>query len=250
MRRSEALRLTWLDVDLERGAVMLDKNKTDEPRAWALSSGVTDALIAWRERCVKNGFRVDGGSLVFVDEQRSRKGKGLAQRETALRYRKHLVWAGVDRPELFVKSESRMAIRLHDTRATFITLALANGKTESWVQDRTGHRSSDMINRYRRVARTAAELGLGECTPLDEAIPEFAGRKEERAAEKAPARGSGGRAASRNGLVSRALVHVGGPERNYYPHPLPPPLPPPLPHPPPPPPPHPSNRNPTGSPSP
>ena len=41
------------------------------------------------------------------------------------------------------------------------------------VQDRTGHTSSSMINLYRRTARTAAELGLGELLPLDVAIPEL-----------------------------------------------------------------------------
>ena len=30
-----------------------------------------------------------------------------------------------------------------------------------------------MINKYRRAARTASELGLGELAPLDEAIPEL-----------------------------------------------------------------------------
>src|SRR6185369_14698881 len=43
-----------------------------------------------------------------------------------------------------------------------------------WVADRTGHKSSVMINRYRRAARTVAELGLGDLRPLDEAIPEVA----------------------------------------------------------------------------
>ena len=43
MREGEALALTWADVDLERGAVRLDKNKTDDPRAWALSAGVAAA---------------------------------------------------------------------------------------------------------------------------------------------------------------------------------------------------------------
>ena len=61
---------------------------------------------------------------------------------------------------------------MHDLRATFVTVSLANGKTETWVADRTGHRSGAMINRYRRAARTWAELGLGSLAPLDEAIPE------------------------------------------------------------------------------
>jgi hypothetical protein len=67
----------------------------------------------------------------------------------------------------------KQQIRAHDLRATFIMIALANGRSESWVADRTGHRSSLMINRYRRAARSVAELGLGELTSLDDAIPEF-----------------------------------------------------------------------------
>jgi hypothetical protein len=41
--------------------------------------------------------------------------------------------------------------------------------------DRTGHRSSVMIQRYRRAARTFAELGLGELASLAQALPELAG---------------------------------------------------------------------------
>ena len=59
------------------------------------------------------------------------------------------------------------------TIATMITIALAMGRSETWVADRTGHKSSTMINRYSRAARTAAELGLGDLTPLDVAIPEL-----------------------------------------------------------------------------
>lgn len=55
-----------------------------------------------------------------------------------------------------------------------MTVALANGKTEAWVADRTGHRSSQMINTYRRTARTYAERNLGELLPMVEAIPELA----------------------------------------------------------------------------
>src|SRR5262249_52328169 len=67
----------------------------------------------------------------------------------------------------------RRPIRVHDLRATFITLALANGRSESWVADRTGHKSSQMINGYRRAARSVAELGLGGLLDLDQALPEL-----------------------------------------------------------------------------
>jgi hypothetical protein len=39
-----------------------------------------------------------------------------------------------------------------------------------------------MVNRYRRVARTAAELRLGMLKPLHEALPEIAGSRKRRAA--------------------------------------------------------------------
>lgn len=47
MRKSELLSLTWSCVDRERGAMRLDENKTDDPRAWALDPGVTEALRLW-----------------------------------------------------------------------------------------------------------------------------------------------------------------------------------------------------------
>src|SRR5690606_22958121 len=69
----------------------------------------------------------------------------------------------------------------HDLRGTFVTLALAVGRTEAWVTDRTGHSSSAMIYRYKRAARLAAELDTGWFAPLDEAIPELAPRGGESA---------------------------------------------------------------------
>jgi integrase len=61
-------------------------------------------------------------------------------------------------------------IRIHNTRTTFITLALANGATGTIVQDRTGHRSSQQINGYRQGARLAAELSLGPLAPRHAAL--------------------------------------------------------------------------------
>jgi integrase len=85
-------------------------------------------------------------------------------------YREHLLAAVITRPVLFEQSKSRQRVRLHDTRATFVTVSLANGKSEAWVQDRTGHKSSTMIAKYRRAARMAAEVGMGEFARMDEAV--------------------------------------------------------------------------------
>ena len=165
MRRSEAGTLTWGDVDLDRGGVTLDENKTDDPRAWALDPAVGRALKAWWTRCGKP----DDSAPVFVDE--AQKPLRLARIAEALR--DHLKAAGVTRAALYTRTKSRQPIRVHDLRATFITVSLANGKSEAWVSDRTGHRSSVMINRYRRAARPLAELRLGTLTSLDDAIPEL-----------------------------------------------------------------------------
>ena len=50
MRASELASLKWRDVDLEHGRVRLDENKTDDPRAWALSPDVTRTLAWWKKR--------------------------------------------------------------------------------------------------------------------------------------------------------------------------------------------------------
>lgn len=155
LRCGEALALGWPELDLKRGAVRLDRNKTDDPRAWALTPGVAAALEMWRTRAN------EGAELVFQVPNEAR---------LADAFRADLKLAKIDRPELFERSPTRRPIRVHDLRATFVTLSLAAGRSETWVADRTGHRSSVMINAYRRAARTAAELGLGELAPLDQAV--------------------------------------------------------------------------------
>ena len=116
------------------------------------------------------------------------------------RFRIQLKKAGVKRAELFERSKARRQVRVHDLRATFITIALANGKTETWIADRTGHKSSIMINRYRRAARTVEQLELGVLKPLDLAIPELAEHRIVQPKVQPGSRGGSGgpRARSRN----------------------------------------------------
>ncbi|MDI3291724.1 tyrosine-type recombinase/integrase [Polyangium sp. 15x6] len=99
-RVSEATRLRWADVDLVRGAITLDKNKTDDPRAWALSGGVASALRAWRELRAREGVRVSDHDLVFTDED----GAPIPERHQADRYRDHLATAGINRAALFERT--------------------------------------------------------------------------------------------------------------------------------------------------
>ena len=45
-------------------------------------------------------------------------------------FRSDLELAKIGRAELFERSKTRLPIRIHDLRATFVTLALAAGKSE------------------------------------------------------------------------------------------------------------------------
>lgn len=66
-RISEAAALAFDDLDLVLGTVTLDKNKTDDPRSWALDPMVTIGLRAWRKL-----RGADKGDRVFVDEHARR----------------------------------------------------------------------------------------------------------------------------------------------------------------------------------
>jgi integrase len=138
MRASELASLKWRDVDLQHGRVRLDENKTDDPRAWALSPDVTRTLAWWKKR-------TDGGDGDFVIRLDLSQGPRWLRGKTwdpKTRHKKEigdLRTAGI---ELFERTASRQPIRLHDLRATFVIVSLANGKTEQLVMDRTGHKSS------------------------------------------------------------------------------------------------------------
>lgn len=165
MRRDEAVGLDWVHIDLVRGMVRLDINKTDDPRSWPLSPDVHEALKRWLARRGK----VKPTDPVFADMAGTR----LKVDHAADVLRSHLVKAGVERDELLRSTAHRQALRAHDLRATFVTVSLAAGRSEAWISDRTGHRSSQMIHRYYRQARSFAELGLGSLAPMHETIPEF-----------------------------------------------------------------------------
>lgn len=164
MRREEAVQLRFVDLDLERGAVRLDANKTDDARTWPLAPGTAAALRAWKKlRSAK------GADPVFVQQ----RGRAIMDNHLADRYRAHLRAAGITRAELFETSANRRHVTFHATRAAFVTVSLAAGESEWKVTDKTGHKDASQIAKYRRQARTAAELDLGAFEPMDKAIPEL-----------------------------------------------------------------------------
>ena len=172
LRESEAADLTWSDV---RGASLaLDENKTDDPRAWALYPGTPEALQAWRRIVKAAGLPSGDADPVFVHVAGNHKGKRLYPGHLAQDLRDHVTKAALWRPE-FATGENRKQLDFHDLRGGFVSWALATGRTEAWVTDRTGHTSSRMIYRYKRRARHAVELGIQPPGSLLDAIPELRG---------------------------------------------------------------------------
>ena len=170
MRAGEALALEWDDLDLVRGVVRLDENKTDDARNWMLDAGTLRALQVWAKLRGTHGCVFDVSDAGHLADD----------------FRTHLAVAGVTRTELFESSEARRPIRCHDLRATFVTVSLACGKPESFVTAKTGHKSSTEVNNYRRLAQTFADVGALAFANMADTIPEI------RDAISAPSNGSHG----------------------------------------------------------
>ena len=164
LRVGEAKLLEWSDLDLRRGALNLDKTKTNDPRMWAMNDGVVEALRRYKKIAPESPW-------LFAQES----GASIRSAARADDLREHVIAAGALRKQLHERTPERRPLRVHDLRATFVTISLAAGKTERWVADRTGHKSSDQIARYTRLARTHAELEAGELKSLVDAVPELAG---------------------------------------------------------------------------
>lgn len=172
-RREDLAALTWSALDLEVGVVTLDRHKTSEyvgSRSWMLRRDSVVAL-SWlqaerpRSRGPFEGFYVD---------------------HLAEQLRADVARVGVTRPELFSRERGRGRLTEHCLRRTFVTLALAEGRSDAWVTDRTGHTTTQQLARYKASARLAAELNLGPLLPLDQVVPELLRAKPPAAAPAPP----------------------------------------------------------------
>lgn len=161
MRLSELLDSEWSAWNLAEGTFSATKTKTGDPRFWALRPDVADAMRAWREHLGGDAAPSPFAALAAELGDRTK----IAQA-----FRNALRAAGVNRAELFATTEYQGRLRAHDMRATFVTVSLAEGRPDTWIRDRTAHKSTAMIDRYRRTARQFAELNIGPLAPLPDAL--------------------------------------------------------------------------------
>jgi hypothetical protein len=112
---------------------------------------------------------------------------------------------------LYVRQAHHVAHR-HEKAAVieFVTVHLAEGKSEAWITDRTGHTSSSMLYAYKRAARTHRERSLGSLAPLSLALPEMRpileGRVRFGATTRATCLGTGDESNVDSSLVTASYV--------------------------------------------
>jgi integrase len=158
VRVGEALQYRWymIDLDVEGIQVPAEITKTGAARAWKLDPDVAAVLRVMR------GDEYDPQALVFP---------GLDEDHLADQFREELQQAGVTRHELFRRTATEDWVQVHSTRSTFVTVSLANGRSEAWVMARTGHQTSIVMRKhYLKMAEHFRDLELGSFLPMDELL--------------------------------------------------------------------------------
>lgn len=161
-RISETLLATWDHVDLKTGQFHLDQAWTKKRRArfWIVEPDVLRAMKLYHERLDPKPALTDrifpGGKRLPLD------------RGTVHKYlRADLKTAGLSRRELFTDAEGERALTVHDTRATFVTLARRRGWSDQQIMDHTGHKHTSQLAQYNRLVRAAEQLHLGWFEDMD-----------------------------------------------------------------------------------
>lgn len=131
LRRSEALALTWRDVDLAGSALTVRRSKAGTFRDLPLSPGAVDALRSVRPAAIP----LRGAPPVFP---------GIRDIDATRGFRKAADAAGLK------------DATLHHLRATFITRRLEGGASLSAVQALAGHSSAQVTDRYISAASDEA----------------------------------------------------------------------------------------------
>jgi len=177
----------WRGIDWKHGTVSvlhqkghqrLDAEDGDEeqgtPIFFVATPGcVMTVLRAWYEQC----GRPDVDELVIRDVCGAEE-VWREEHDEAKVIRRDLKASGVTRELLFSEAKNVQPLRFHDLRATFCTWAKRAGKDAAWIKERTGHTpTSNMLDRYTRMAVTLADLSFTPFPDVTGAIPELAPRE-------------------------------------------------------------------------
>ncbi len=160
-RKGSLYEIRWRDVDFVNGTLTVRKTKTGRPRFFVADESLMFLLRLWHER----SGRPDGHQPVVSNVcEACREAKTL---------RADLQLAGITRGVLFAEDPTIEPLRFHDKRATFTTWARRAECSDAWIEERTGHQSKEMMDRYTRAAQTFADLRYEPFPEISGAVPEL-----------------------------------------------------------------------------
>lgn len=170
VRAGELQALTWPDVDVQRGIISIrhsvdretgkiKQTKTGNKgiRRFAIEQELLPLLQAMHEQAEGQG------SVVTM----------RLQKWWAADLRKHLELAGIDREALFNTDDTRKRLRFHDLRGTGLTWMAIRGDNHLAIQQRAGHRTFEMTQKYIRTAEAVGQVIGKTFPPLPDCL--FAG---------------------------------------------------------------------------
>lgn len=156
-RLSEALRLTWDAVDLNRkprGMATFRKTKSGQPRSIPLTNRVSALLEALQVQSALRPIAPGHAPFVFIYAGRGRGGRGLPKGSYRSFSNPHGSWhtacrrAGIE------------GIRLHDLRHTFASRLVMRGVPLLAVSKLLGHATITMTMRYSHLAPEALDTAI------------------------------------------------------------------------------------------
>jgi integrase len=129
MRQGEIMRLTWDDVDLNRGRAVLHETKNDERRAVAITGHALEQL-----KELSKVRRIDS-NLLFPSKGNRRKPINL-----------RAPW------EAALKRADVKDFRFHDLRHSAASYLVMNGASLAEIAEVLGHKTLQMVKRYSHLS--------------------------------------------------------------------------------------------------
>ena len=161
VRAGELKALDWSDVDIERGIVCIrvawDRETGEVKQTKTGNKGIRRFAIEPNLLPLLRAMHKDANGTGPVVKMRQ-------QKWWATDLRKHLEAAQIDRAAIFRNDATSKRLRFHDLRGTGLTWMAIRGDDPLKIQQRAGHTTFDMTQKYIRTAEAVGEA-IGDVFP-------------------------------------------------------------------------------------
>jgi len=167
LRGGELKALTWPDVDIERGIISVrrsyDRTTGRIKQTKTGNKGMRRFAVEPELLPLLRAMHADANGQGPVVDMRQ-------QKWWAADLRKHLELAGITREALFDTDDTRKRLRFHDLRGTGLTWMAIRGDDPLKIQQRAGHRTFEMTQKYIRTAEAVGEVIGATFPPLPDCL--------------------------------------------------------------------------------